>query len=417
MLKKNPWLMWAIAVSFFAFQFILRVFPGLIVPEMMTKFHIDATSLGLLSASYYLGYAGMQIPVGILLDRFSPRYVISACAAICGLGTLSFVYSDTWVLTLLGRFLIGAGSAAGFLGTAKTVRMAFPEEKFTGMIGVTFTVGLAGALYGGKPMGLLIERMGWVQVLNLLAGLSLLIAVGVYLFFPADQDVGPARPGGHLRVGTALLSVLKNRKLIWVGIAGALMVGPLEGFADVWGISYLVNVYGFTKIDASLITSCIFFGMLFGGPILSYVAQRWHAFYEVTAFCGLGMATVFGVILLTRLFVTQIPLMILMTLVGVLSCYQVIVFAIASKLAPPELSGMVTSVTNCINMSAGCLVHFLMGGVMDLQWSGGLSDGIRIYEPAAYSSAVAIIPIGLLLGLLGFGLLRKYYMPERLINN
>ena len=71
--SKKSWVMWLMAVTFFAFQFVLRLDPGLVMPEIMGKFQVDATSFGVLSAAYYLGYAGMQIPVGILLDRYNPR--------------------------------------------------------------------------------------------------------------------------------------------------------------------------------------------------------------------------------------------------------------------------------------------------------------------------------------------------------
>ena len=376
--------------------------------DIMTKFQIDATAIGVLSAAYYLGYAGLQIPVGIALDRLSPRTVISASALTCTLGTLSFIYSESWTLTLFGRFLIGAGSAAGFLGTAKVIRLGFSESKFTALMGLTFTFGLMGALYGGRPVSLLIDQMGWVSVLKILSLICFLIAVSVFLLFP-KQDLAESsdQDDRNFSILGSLKEIIKERRILWVGIAGALLVGPLEGFADIWGISYLVNVYGFTKTDASLVTSCIYFGMLFGGPILSYVAQKTKAYYVVTALCALFMAAIFGGVLLTDLFASKVVLMASMTIVGILCCYQAVVFAIACRLAHPRLSGLATSVTNCINMSFGCLFHFAMGKIMDYQWSGAFENGIKVYDGASYSSAIAVIPIALVFGFFAFLLLRR----------
>ena len=409
-LSKISWLMWLVAVTFFAFQFVLRLFPGLIMTEIMTKFHIDATSFGVLSAAYYLGYAGMQVPIGILLDRFTARSIISLCAFTCTLGSLSFVYSDSWTLTLIGRFLIGAGSAAGLLGTVKTIRYAFPEKYFSGMMGLTFTLGLSGALYGGKPVSLLIQQMGWVSVSKFLALLSLVISIGLFLFFPREAKIEnesnhPTQPT------TSLISDLKlilcNRQIIWLAIAGALMVGPFESFADVWGVSYLVNVYGFSKPDASLVTSGIYMGMLVGGPVLPYIAERLNAHYWVNALSGLLMALVFGLVIFSETTFSKSSLLGLMIFVGILCSYQAVVFAVACKLAPSRLAGLVTSVTNCINMCAGCLFHFAIGCMMDLNWSGLTENGIKIYEPSSYVTAISLIPFTLILGFLGFLWLSK----------
>ncbi len=409
--SKISWFMWLVAVTFFAFQFVLRLFPGLVMTDIMGKFHIDATSFGVLSAAYYLGYAGMQIPIGILLDRFSARTVVSFCAFTCTIGSLSFVYSDNWTLTLIGRFLIGAGSAAGLLGTVKTIRYAFPEKNFTGMMGLTFTFGLSGALYGGKPVSLLIQQLGWVSVSKLLAALSLVISIGLLLFFPREaaqtkQETQTSQePSTHLIED--LKSIFSNRKIIWLAIAGALMVGPFESFADVWGVSYLVNVYGFNKPDASLVTSGIYMGMLIGGPVLPYIAEKFNIHYWVNAISGLLMAAIFGIVIFTEATFSRTSLLGLMVFVGILCSYQAVVFAMTCKLAPSRLAGLVTSVTNCINMCAGCLFHFAIGYVMDLNWTGATENGIKVYEPSSYITAISLIPMTLVLGFLGFIWLNK----------
>lgn len=402
--------MWLVAVTFFAFQFVLRLYPGLVMTEIMTKFQINATAFGVLSAAYYFGYAGMQIPIGILLDRFGARTVITFCAGACTLGSVTFVFSDSWTLTLIGRFLIGAGSAAGLLGTVKTIRAAFPEKHFTAMMGLTFTAGLSGALYGGKPVSLLIQQLGWIPVSKILAALSLVITIGLFFFFPREEvsenpSSEPTPPQANLIQD--LKAIFGNRKIIWIAVAGALMVGPFESFADVWGVSYLVNVYGFTKPDASLVTSGIYMGMLIGGPILPYMADKLRAHYWVNAISAILMAIVFGFVIFSEATLSRSSLLGLMIFVGILCAYQAVVFAMACKLAPTRLAGLVTSVTNCINMCAGCLFHFAIGYLMDLNWSGMTENGIKVYEPSSYITAISLIPMTLFLGFIGFLVLSR----------
>ena len=110
-----PYAMWVFPLSFFTYQFILRLWPSLMMQQIMQQFQVDATGFGLLASVYYYGYAGMQLPIAVLLDRFGARYVVCICAVLCGLSTLLFTSTDNWTLALISRFLVGAGSAAGFL--------------------------------------------------------------------------------------------------------------------------------------------------------------------------------------------------------------------------------------------------------------------------------------------------------------
>ena len=144
--KYLPFLMWFFPLAFFSYQFILRLWPGLMMQQIMTQFSIDASQFGLIAACYYYGYAGMQIPVAILLDRFGTKKIVFAFAIVCGLAMALFTYSNNWYLACFSRFLIGAGSAVGFLGVSKVISEWFPTAQYTKMIGLSFSVGLIGAI-------------------------------------------------------------------------------------------------------------------------------------------------------------------------------------------------------------------------------------------------------------------------------
>ncbi len=371
------------------------------MPELMARLHIDATDVGVLSAVYYFGYAGMQIPVGIMLDRFGPRKVIAGCAFVSAMGTLLFALSDWWVLALLGRFCIGAGSAAGFLGAVKTVRMVFAPEQRTKMLSWTFSIGLLGAVYGGKPVSLLIHQFGWQEVLLFMAFLCALVAGGIYFLFPESEEDTTQ----HVQLREALVYVFNKPVLILIGLAGGLMVGPFECFADVWGISFLQHHFLLSREDASLVAPFIYFGMTFGGPVLGFIASKMSADYVLTAICGFFMAAIFAAVLWGGQMSVS-GLTVLMILVGVLSSYQVIVLSIACRFAPSHLHGLVTSITNGLNMLLGCFFHYGIGSIMDHLWTGAMQDGVKQYTDYAYTSSIALIPLCLVLGGLGFLLLR-----------
>ncbi|MBS0272694.1 MAG: MFS transporter [Proteobacteria bacterium] len=385
-----PWIMWFFATSFFAYQFIMRVFLGLCVPEIMQKFQVNATDFGLMASLYYYGYAGMQIPIAFLLDRFGPRSIISLSCFTCTLSIFLFYWTDNWYLALLARFLIGAASAAGFLGASKVISLWFPYRLYARMVGLSFSLGLLGAVYGGRPVSHLITLYGWENVL-LIIGTVGLILTGLLCLTIKPYKVS------FLHEGPVFLKNLKSLfsmpALLLMAGANLLMVGPLEGFADVWGVPYLMQAYTLQKEDAAFVTSAIFTGMLLGGPLLAYFAEKFNASYQITALCGLLMAALFSIMLLAQGHLNDTLLYVMMFIVGILCCYQVLVFAIGTAYVSEGMRGVTVAFLNCINMLGGSFFHTTIGVLMDHFWTGATANGQRLYEAHAYDYALWTIPL------------------------
>ncbi len=398
-----PFLMWMFPLVFFSYQFILRLWPGLMMQSIMSQFSIDASHFGMLAAFYYYGYAGMQIPVAMLLDRFSARYVVFAFAVLCGLATLLFTYTDNFYVAVFSRFLIGAGSAVGFLGVSKVVSEWFPKEHYAKMIGFSFTFGLMGAIYGGKPVSLLIEKYSWQNVALTLALISIAVgcATGLALRSPKNLE----RQAKTQQFKLANFKAIFSSPIIWfLAIANLLMVGSLEGFADVWGVPYLMNAYHLPKSDAAALASCIFFGMLFGGPLLALCSRKIGNF-PVISLCGIGMALAFVTLLLHQTY-NPIFLSCLFFAVGVMCCYQVIVFAAGANLVASQNLGVTVAFLNCINMLGGSFFHTLIGRMMDRFWTGQMGDdGLKVYDLIVYKYALSIVPICAVVGAITVGLI------------
>lgn len=410
-----PYFMWLFPLLFFAYQFILRLWPGLMMQPIMNQFDINASHFGVLAAVYYYGYAGMQIPVAMLLERYGARRIVFVFALLCGLATLAFTYTNHFYIACLSRFLIGAGSAVGFLGVSKVVSEWFSSEKYAGMIGLSFTVGLLGAIYGGKPVSILVSRYDWQQVALTFGLIAIVLGLCSYCFLRSPRTNNPAvKPKQGFKL--AHFKTLLSSPLIWLlAIANALMVGSLEGFADVWGVPYLMTAYQLPKGEAAQLVSFIFIGMLFGGPLLAFISKKLGA-YPVITLSGLGMATAFFYLLSAHeyhwyLFAT------VFLIIGMLCCYQVIVFAAGSELVDYQLLGVTVAFLNCVNMLGGSFFHTLIGQMMDLFWAGSVTaDGIRQYSLSAYATSLKIIPICALAGasitaLVGFILKRRTLLP------
>ncbi len=391
----KSWIMWFFPLLFFAFQFVARLFPGLIMPEMMDRYQVDATSFGIFASLYYLGYSGMQIPCAWLLDKFGIKKIIGLFTIVCGLSCWLSIISNNWLIVLLSRFLIGASSAAGFLGVSKTISLWFVKKYYAKMVGISFTFGLMGALYGGYPVSILIEQIGWTDVMIILGGVLVGLGFCILLFINNPQ---PLALNNQIPIQNILKDILSNKLLISIAIANLFMVGSLEGFADIWGVSYLMQTRNILKSEASAITSFIFFGMLFGGPLLAWIAGYFNNYYIVTAITGIIMSLIFVIVLSYNNYLSNYVLCTLMFITGILCCYQVLVFAIGSNIVSAENMGITIAFLNSINMLGGTFFHASIGFLMDLAWDGTMLGSAKIYSNYTYSIALLIIPICALLG-------------------
>ncbi len=396
--------MWVFPLSFFALQFILRLWPGLMMQEIMTQFSIDAASFGFLAAFYYYGYAGMQIPMALLLEKFGARKVVFAFALLCGLSALLFISTHNFYLALLSRFLIGVSSAVGFLGVSKVVSEWFSSTQYSQMIGFSFSIGLLGAVYGGKPVTQLISTYGGQRIGLALALCSISVGLVVYLVLRTPKNVKTTKAN---EINLSHLSVLFTSRTLWtLALANLLMVGALEGFADVWGVPYLTTAFGFAKSDAALLVSLIFVGMLFGGPLLAFLSKKLGN-YTIIGVCGIGLALAF-LMLLSEHVSNWWILSALFFTIGLMCCYQVIVFAAGATLVSNKHLGITIAFLNCINMFGGSFFHTSIGKIMDFYWDGGVTaNGIRRYSLQSYHHALMIIPLCALLGTVVIYLIHK----------
>ncbi len=380
--------MWSFPLLFFAFQFILRLWPGLMMQEFMQQYAIDAAGFGLIAAFYYYGYAGMQVPTAILLDKFGAKKVIFVFALFCGAGAYLFTISSNFYIALLSRFMIGAGSAVGILGVSKVVSDWFDKGQYAKMIGFSFSLGLIGAVYGGKPLSKWLAVYGGYRV-----GITLAIVIsvlGFLCFITLRQPKNNNDSFEKLRFSN-FISLLSS-PIIWaVAMANLLMVGALEGFADVWGVPYLMTAYSFGKTDAAFLASLIFVGMIAGGPLMAWFGKKFGNYLSI-CLCGVGLAVIF-LFLLAQTFSSSLALSILLFSVGVLCSYQVLIFAVGSSMVSSSYAGVTVAFLNCINMLGGSLFHTVIGKIMS--YYGNEASG---FSTTAFQHALSIIPICALLG-------------------
>jgi predicted MFS family arabinose efflux permease len=397
-LPKIAWVNWGLISLFYAYQYILRVIPNILMPEIMEKFQVDANLFGQFAGLYYLGYAGAHIPLGILLDRKGPKYIVPICIMFIVIGTLPLIFAEKWAYPCIGRILIGIGSSAAILGAFKIIRMHFPENQFTRMLGISVTIGLLGAIYGGEPVHYLLETFGGEKVIACISLMGAVLALLIFVFTPHYQGTGGFSSASIFK---DVKAVLTNYKVIIVCLLAGLMVGPLEGFADVWGTEFLKAVYNLDQTTASTLPSLMFLGMCFGSPFLTYLADKTQAYFMWIIIAAFTMGSVF----LLLIFGVGSPatITILFCFVGVMCSYQIIAIYKASTFVPENLAGLTTACANMIIMTFGYMFHSSIGFLMQLPYTGITEH--PSYTALDFARGIGIIPICLFAAGIGFSIL------------
>lgn len=384
--RTVAWTIWMIASVFYAYQYILRVMPNIMMDDIMEQFGMNAATFGQFSGIYYIGYSLMHLPVGIMLDRYGPKKIMTGCILLTTVGLMPLLFSDYWVYPIVGRLLIGIGASAAILGVFKIIRMTFSEELFPRMLSLSVTIGLIGAIYGGGPVSYMQDTFGYQTVIQGFVVLGLVLAITTYFIIP---DIKQTSEG---TVFSDVKEVLSNHKVIQSCVFAGLMVGTLEGFADVWGTAFFKQVYDFDGTIAASMPSMIYVGMCFGSPVLTLIADKVGSYLITIIGAGIAMAICFLMILFSHL--DSGTLSVSLVLIGVCCAYQILAIYKTSTYVRLQVAGLTTAVANMIIMVFGYAFHAVIGWVVNVM--GGTNSSNALIE------GLSVIPIALSLGVVGF---------------
>jgi predicted MFS family arabinose efflux permease len=380
--------MWLIASIFYAYQYILRVVPSVIFEDIIQQFNMDTILFGQFSGVYYIGYSLMHIPLGIMLDKYGPKKILAFCTALSAAGVFPIIFAQQWIYPTAGRIITGMGSSAAILGVFKIIRMAFDEQRFTRMLSFSITIGLIGAIYGGAPVRSMCDVFGYRSALGVFIFVGFLLAIAIYIIIPETES---HTDNSDQSMVSNIRDVFTNLKAMLLCVSAGLMVGPLEGFADIWGPKFLEQMCGIEKSTASHLTSLIFIGMCFGAPVLNFIAEK-LGHLKTIILSGLIMFAVFLILVMKMLNTTSITICFI--IVGVCSAYQILAVYKASTYVNKHIANLITTVANMIIMTFGYIIHSTIGATINLCNRSGISS--------AFCLGIAVIPAALLMGTIGF---------------
>ncbi len=397
-----PWVICGLGAIFYTYEYFLRISPSVMSSDLMHTYNLSAEAFGNLAAFYYYSYTPMQLPVGLLMDRYGPRRLLAIACLLCAIGSYLFAGSGYLAVAGFGRFLVGFGSAFAFVGVLKLATIWLPANRFALVSGLTAALGTLGAMFGDIALSSMVTRIGWRTTVLITAVAGIIIALAILLIVrDRSKDVRALdkKLGQADMIETLLgLWVIVKKPQIWLnGAIGCLLYLPSTAFAELWGIPYFKTAYAYSSHQAALATSAVFLGFTIGAPIFGWISDKLKNRRLPMAVGG----TLSAICLLVVLFVpglSEIAVYIMMFFFGFNYGGQVIVFAVGRELSSLVAAGTAIAVTNFVVMVGGIVYQPLIGALLDLGWTGEIVKHFHVYSAHDYTWALAVIPASMLVG-------------------
>ncbi len=411
--KIQPWVIWFLAAAFFFCEYFARVDAGVMLDQLMHTFQASATTIGNLGAFFYYPYIVMQIPVGLLVDKYGPRRWLAAAALASAGGSALFAFAYVISMAELGRFMVGLGSAFAFVSAVKLATIWFDSKKLGLLVGLTQGAGMLGAALGTGVFSLLVMRWGWRGAMNSVALILFVFALLIYWLVKDKSDhkqysVDTADNTKH-HISDNLKLVLSSKQSWFNALYAGFLYAPTAALGEFWGVSFFHHMYSFSIQQSGLLMGAIFIGWALGGPCMGWLSDRMKCRKPLML---LSVAS--SLVLLTLLFFgsqwSYHALLCLMFFYGVSNTGVALAYAVAGELHGAGVVGMSVAFTNMASILIGALLQPVIGLLLDHEWTGRLHHGVRIYSSVAYHDVLFILPCCLVISCIFAILVRESYL-------
>jgi len=276
-----PWIVWIIGTLYFLFDYTNQVVPGAMKSELQHAFDANAMQFGFFAASYFYIYAAMQIPVGLLGDRFGPKRPLAIAACVAVAGGFLFTQADSVLTATLARMMIGIGASFSFVSVLMLIRHWFAPERFSILIGLTNMAGMIGAIGADNVLSLAAQptEFGWRWTIGALAAIGAIVMLGI-IFVVRDHPAGTRRPPEappplSARDAWRHLKTTVCSMQMWIsGVYAATIATVFMTFGAVWGSLYLERIFGLSPTAAASMASLVFVGAIPGSFFFGWFSGK-----------------------------------------------------------------------------------------------------------------------------------------------
>ncbi|MGW0839674.1 MFS transporter [Streptomyces sp. NPDC002787] len=382
---------WGVGVSVYFVAVIFRTSLGVAGLDAADRFHVGASALSTFSILQLLVYAGMQIPVGLLVDRLGTKKVLTLGVLLFTAGQIGFALSPSYGTALASRALLGCGDAMTFISVLRLGSRWFPARRGPLIAQMAGLVGMAGNLVSTLLLARLLHGVGWTAAFagSSVAGLVVLVLTLLFLKdHPEGHEPEPFPHHGAAYVRRQIAASWREpgtRLGLWVHFTTQF---PAMVFLLLWGLPFLVEAQGLSRGTAGELLTLVVLSNMLVGLVYGQIVARHHA-ARLPLALGTVLATA-AVWATTLLYPGEHApmwlLIVLCTVLGACGPASMLGFDFARPANPPERQGTASGITNMGGFVASMTTLLAIGVLLDLT-----GDDYRV----AFSAVFVLQALGL----------------------
>ena len=363
--QRSAWIAWAAAGLFLVYQIMLQNSFSSMQGDIGHDLGLEASGIALVSSIFFLSYAVMQIPAGILIDRFGSGWVLPPAILALGGGVFLLASADSLGTGVTARLAMGAAGSFSFLGITAITNRRISSRRIgvaTGLIDFSFSLGAAIAAISTIRL-LLLFNEDWRVLLQWASLLSIPIAIICWFAIGRGREDSPRSPDQANSFWSDFRNTILNPRIIMIGIIYGGFIGPLLGLSGLWNVQ-LQEAFNRGREDASLFTTCMLAGIMVGAPISGAIADRIGRYIPfLIGGLILSIIAIYPLIFIS----TAGPYWLVVTAfiaLGVGLSPGVLCFPLACREVDRRTAGMASSVVNCLGLLTAGLFQFLPGEIV-----------------------------------------------------
>ncbi|MDF1796625.1 MAG: MFS transporter [Coxiellaceae bacterium] len=406
---------WVIAATFFLYEFFLRTFVGSIAHQLISDLQLDIEQFTLISSAYYVAYGLMQIPVGILADKFGVKKIMIFAILTCALSTFLFAHSQSFSQALLGRFFMGFGSSFAFVCLLVIASNWFPRRLFGFFAGASQFIGTMGPALAGGPLisWLMASHISWRLALSRIGAFGVVLALLAFIFVknkPRDGENTLLFLSKNEPIMVRLRRLLKTKQAWAIAVYSASVYVAIAVMAAVWGTDYLEAV-GLSQKTAAYMLTTAWLAYAVGCPLLGFLSdwsKRRKPFLILCAVLGLISMS----LILYGHFASKIAYEILFSMLGLAATGQNIGFAAIAEHTNPDTKATALGLNNGLITLSGAILPLAIGQLIALSDGGNNAQHVSLH---AFIYGLSLLPMAYFISLITSVFLIKetYCKPQK----
>ncbi len=396
--SKVKWSVWWVLTLSFVLVLFLRMSTAVISDNLANELGFNSIEISNIASFTLYAYAIMQIPAGIIIDKYGSRKISSLGMIISGIGSIIFGLMKSIEIAYLSRIMVGAGTSVILLAMFKVQGNWFKKEEFASVSAKFSLIGNLGTVFATFPLVFLTDVLGWRNSFILIGIISIISGVSIYLIvrntpkeYGFDVEVNSTNVKVNIKEG--LRSVMSTKATWYNSLIMFSLVGVTTAFSSLWGITYIVDVYGVSKSVSAFIVSFLTYGLVFGAIVMNVLFSRYkgNKFNIVRVGGAINLFIWVFIVLANDVKPPIVFLPIAFFIIGCVNMAHLQAFNDVKYKNRDEYSGLSTSIINTAEFMGSGIINLFIGFMIQINGAGviGYKTGFMLFIAMSILTIIA----------------------------